>query len=122
MVKGYLIPEKNISRVYSHVSGVVGNISVKECDSVLAGDVLMLVSNNKFMVNSLDSDKEKIKGINVQISLIKQQISQYSSLYTERKVRLENIINLLNQERDELNLQGQYLRERLKLMTNLILS
>lgn len=114
-VKGYLVPQKGISRVYSHVSGVVSDISVKEGDSVLAGDVLMLVSNNKFMANSLDSDKEKIKEINVQTSLINQQISQYSSLYTERKVRLENIISLLNQERDELNLQGQYLRDRLKL-------
>ena len=75
----------------------------------------MLVSNNKYMANSLDSDKEKIKEINVQFSLINQQISQYSSLYTERKVRLENIISLLNQERDELNLQGKYLRDRLKL-------
>lgn len=114
-VKGYLVPQKGISRVYSHVSGVVSDISVKEGDSVLAGDVLMLVSNNKYMANSLDSDKEKIKEINVQFSLINQQISQYSSLYTERKVRLENIISLLNQERDELNLQGKYLRDRLKL-------
>ncbi|WP_229381112.1 biotin/lipoyl-binding protein [Shewanella psychropiezotolerans] len=51
------MPQKGISRVYSHVSGVVSYISVKEGGSVLAGDVLMLVSNNKYMANSLDSDK-----------------------------------------------------------------
>ncbi|GIU33211.1 HlyD family efflux transporter periplasmic adaptor subunit [Shewanella sp. MBTL60-007] len=114
-VKGYLVPTHGISRVYSHVSGVVSEVAVKEGDRVSAGTMLMSVTNNKFMANSLNSDKEKIKELNIQISLINEQISQYSSLYQEREVRLEGIINFLKQERKELRLQGELLRERLKL-------
>lgn len=114
-VKGYLVPTNGISRVYSHVSGVVSKITVKEGETVNSGDVLLSISNNKFMANSLNSDNEKIKEIDRQISLINEQVTQYLSLFSERDIRLNHVIEFLKQEREELRFQGKLLRDRLKL-------
>jgi membrane fusion protein len=114
-VKGYLVPTNGLARVYSHTSGVVSSISVREGDIVTKGDTLLSVSNDKFLLNSLNSDKEKIKEIDNQINLVNGQLKQYNSLFDERTSRLNSIIHFLKQEQVELALQGKLLRNRVQL-------
>ncbi|ABE53768.1 secretion protein HlyD [Shewanella denitrificans OS217] len=114
-VKGYLVPTNGLARVYSHTSGVVSQIAVKEGDIVTKGDTLLSVSNDKFLQNSLSSDQEKIKQIDKQINLVKGQLAQYDSLFKERALRLNRIIHFLKKEQIELALQGSLLRDRVQL-------
>ncbi|MCU8036433.1 MULTISPECIES: biotin/lipoyl-binding protein [unclassified Shewanella] len=103
-VKGYLVPTNGLSRVYSHTSGVVSQIAVKEGDIVNQGDTLLSVSNDKFLQNSLSSDKEKIKELDNQINIVNGQLVQYDNLFKERVPRLHSIIKFLKQEQVELTL------------------
>lgn len=114
-VKGYLVPTNGLARVYSHTSGVVSQIAVKEGDIVNQGDTLLSVSNDKFLENSLNSDKEKIKELDNQINIINGQLVQYDNLFKERESRLNSIINFLKQEQVELVLQGKLLQNRVQL-------
>ncbi|PIW61789.1 HlyD family efflux transporter periplasmic adaptor subunit [Shewanella sp. CG12_big_fil_rev_8_21_14_0_65_47_15] len=114
-VKGYLVPTNGLARVYSHTSGVVSQIAVKEGDIVNQGDTLLFVSNDKFLQNSLNSDKEKIKELDNQINIVNGQLVQYDNLFKERESRLNSIINFLKQEQVELAIQGKLLRNRVQL-------
>ncbi|QYK03159.1 HlyD family efflux transporter periplasmic adaptor subunit [Shewanella psychrotolerans] len=114
-VKGYLVPTNGLAKIYSHTSGVISSIAVKEGDVVTKGDNLLSVSNDKFLQNSLNSDKEKIREFDNQIKLVKGQLEQYNALFKERTSRLKSIIDYLKQEQIELRIQGELLRNRVQL-------
>lgn len=114
-VKGYLVLTNGLARVYSHTSGVVSQIAVKESDIVNQGDTLLSVSNDKFLQNDLNSDKEKTKELDNKINIVNGQLVQYDNLFKERESRLNSIIKLLKQEQVELALQGNLLRNRVQL-------
>lgn len=114
-VKGYLVLTNGLARVYSHTSGVVSEMSVKEGDVIKKGEPLLSVSNDRFLHNSLSSDKEKVKEIDKQINLVNNQLHQYDGLFKEREARLNSIIVFLKKEQAELFLQGKLLRNRMKL-------
>lgn len=117
-VKGYLVPKNGVSKVYSHVSGVVSKINVKEGSSVRKGDTLLSVSNNKFIFDSVNADKEKINEINKQIKIIKNQLVQTHGIFNESLSRLKKIISIQKKEVVELQKQGQFLRKRLAISKN----
>lgn len=114
-VKGYLVPINGLARVYSHTSGVVSKMAVKEGDAVSEGDMLLSIANHKFLQNTLSSDKQKIKEIDNQINIIKGQIVQYNNLFKDRESRLNNIVSLLKKEQTELIIQGELLQNRVQL-------
>ncbi|WP_299493263.1 HlyD family efflux transporter periplasmic adaptor subunit [uncultured Shewanella sp.] len=112
-VTGYLIPTNGISKVYSHVNGIVSQLNIKEGDHVELGDNLLTVSSYKYVEESISVDKAKLREADLQIAIVNNQIKQVSLLFAQKKEQAVTMKNILIKENKELEQQSLFLNERL---------
>jgi len=74
-VKGYLIPEKGVVKVFSNRTGVITNLYVKEGDSVSRGDKLVKIKNSQSLSTGIELSVALSKEITTQISYLESEFS-----------------------------------------------
>lgn len=96
-VKGYLIPQKGLVKVFSVREGVLEAIYVQEGDYVEIGSPLVRIANSQNMVTGVDLSDALIEELSKQISTLEVELDIGEKLFQDDSARLKQQISQLNQ-------------------------
>jgi len=80
-VKGYLIPEKGVMKVYSNRTGVIEYLYVKEGDKVMQGDNLVKIKNSQSLSSGVELSVALAKELSTQIDTLNQEYDATTLMY-----------------------------------------
>ena len=80
-VKGYLIPDKGVVRVYSNRTGVIEHLYVKEGDEVIQGDNLAKIKNSQSLSSGVELSVALAKELTVQINALNREYDATTLMY-----------------------------------------
>ncbi|WP_258184782.1 HlyD family secretion protein [Vibrio splendidus] len=96
-VKGYLIPQKGLVKVFSVREGVLEAIYVQEGDYVEIGSPLVRIANSQNMITGVDLSDALIEELSKQISTLEVELDIGEKLFQDDSARLKQQISQLNQ-------------------------
>ncbi|MDW1575732.1 HlyD family efflux transporter periplasmic adaptor subunit [Vibrio sp. Vb2880] len=96
-VKGYLIPEKGLVKVFSDREGVVDELYVQEAEYVTAGQPLIKVRNSQSLATGMELSDALSKEIGKQISTLRVELKTREKIFGNERLRIERQIVQLNQ-------------------------
>jgi membrane fusion protein len=112
-VKGYLIPEKGLVKVFSDRQGVVEELYVREADQVTAGQPLVKIKNSQSLATGVELADALSKEISKQISTLQVEIETSEQMFRYDNTRLGRQIVQLNQSMSSLQKAAITNRKRL---------
>lgn len=114
-VKGYLIPEKGLVKVFSDREGVVEELYVREADHVTAGQPLIKVKNSQSLATGIELSDALSKEVSKQISTLQVELETSEQMFRNDRTRLERQITHLNQSLSSVQKAGTTNRKRLSI-------
>ncbi|MCF6336767.1 MAG: HlyD family secretion protein [Gammaproteobacteria bacterium] len=97
-VNGVLNPQSGLAKVYAPRRGIVASILVKEGDEVTKGDVIYVVSTERYLGDGGNIQSFFTKENDNTIALIESQIKEQNSLSKIKKIDLDNQLKYLKKE------------------------
>ena len=114
-VKGYLIPEKGLVKVFSDRQGVVEELYVREADQVTAGQPLVKIKNSQSLATGVELADALSKEISKQISTLQVELETSEQMFRYDNTRLGRQIVLLNQSMSSVQKAATTNRKRLEI-------
>lgn len=96
-VKGYLIPQKGLVKVYSNRPGVVDNLYVVEGDWVDQGEEIVKIKNSQSLSTGLELSVALGTELTQQINALNSELRATTQIYNKDQTRIESQIVLLRQ-------------------------
>lgn len=112
-VKGYLIPEKGLVKVFSDRQGVVEELYVREADHVTEGQPLIKVKNSQSLATGVELSDALSREVSKQISTLQVELETSEQMFRHDRTRLERQIVQLNQSLSSVQKAGTTNRKRL---------
>ncbi|NOI06229.1 HlyD family efflux transporter periplasmic adaptor subunit [Vibrio anguillarum] len=112
-VKGYLIPEKGLVKVFSDRQGVVEELYVREADHVTAGQPLVKVKNSQSLATGIELSDALNKEVSKQISTLQVELETNEQMFRNDRTRLERQLVQLNQSLSSVQKAGATNKKRL---------
>ncbi|NUW70842.1 efflux RND transporter periplasmic adaptor subunit [Vibrio coralliilyticus] len=112
-VKGYLIPEKGLVKVFSDRQGVVEELYVRESDHVTAGQPLVKVKNSQSLATGIELSDALSKEVSKQILTLQVELETSEQMFQNDRTRLKRQIVQLNQSLSSVQKAGTTNKKRL---------
>ena len=114
-VKGYLIPNKGVIKVYPLQVGTLDTLNVKDGDYVNKGDVLAKLVVSRTQLNGIDLSENVISILEKQIELLERDLVETKSLTKVEYKALQEKINELDNSINSANKQVALADKKLKI-------
>ena len=119
-VKGLLVPEQGLARIYSPNPGVVTQIYVKEGGEVKKGTPLIALSSDVQSTALGPSAEEAVMRIKARRDSLNAALQSQSSIFKQKKVELDQRINALDVQFQSISLQISLQNDRVALSNALL--
>ncbi len=114
-VRGYIVPDKGMVKVYPNISGSVAEIYVSEGEQVKEGDLLARIYTGKGTKLGEDFSETLILSLKNQERLVKSKIEQEEKLLASESNRLTSLIDGLNKELNAISSRQNRLQKRIEI-------
>ncbi|MFA0225654.1 HlyD family efflux transporter periplasmic adaptor subunit [Vibrio splendidus] len=93
VVKGYLIPDKGLIQVLSNRDGVVGELYIKDGDTVVDGESLVRIENSQSLSNGADLPSLLLANLETRISTLENEYTALKIVSRKKTNSLKEKIN-----------------------------
>ncbi|CAH1584176.1 Toxin secretion, membrane fusion protein [Vibrio jasicida] len=114
-VKGYLLPEKGVMKVYSGRDGVLGELLIKEGQKVEKGQPIVKIRNSQSLVSGVELSYALSREIKYQIEALEQELQVMNIIYQKDNDRITHQLTQLDKSYNAIKKTKDTSRERLKI-------
>ena len=116
-VRGFLMPDKGVIKSFAHQAGTIEKLWVKEGEEVIKGQPLATLIVQQNNSHGVDLSTQLTTQLNMQVSLLSDEVSQHQALKTQELLNLKTQENALLNEKIALESQMALAQEKLALLT-----
>ncbi|WP_122032548.1 HlyD family secretion protein [Aliivibrio sp. EL58] len=118
-VKGYLLPQKGVIKVYSGRTGILDELFVHEGDIVEEGQLIAKIRNSQSLVNGVEVSEALSKEIKIQIEALTKEKNVTEILFKKDEQRIKRQLVQLQKSLQAMNKAKETSQQRFRLKENL---